>query len=377
MDSLIVLSDCIESFSRRNAQLRDEKESLSKSMNHFLSLMHKEALFHMMTDPDFDFRDENIVPSLPCIDKGCPFVLILLDPELQNGGQKPDPDLFRPVAGYGRHCYTFDIFPNNLCLMIWFADQETANLSYTGLCAAIKNLSKGRFYSSVSNILQNPEDIRDAYLSLKTELSRQKHERIDMPISLEIELINDLQVNHAAGIIDILGKAKAQYDPNAFLWLFLRIASEYDMDPSDIVNQYFKHAKNHSIEEQWDLVVRFAESLCQSIHRYKNTNMDKSIEVMRRYINENYCDPNLSVNQLADYLSVHRTLISKMLKSRLGMTFSDYILELRIKKAMSLLKETDISIQEIGKKVGYINYTTFKRAFIRYLGISPREYREQ
>lgn len=83
------------------------------------------------------------------------------------------------------------------------------------------------------------------------------------------------------------------------------------------------------------------------------------------------------MKQLSSHFSMHRTLISKILKEHLGVTFTDYLLDLRIKKSMELLKNTEMNINEVGEAVGYENYISFKRAFLRYQGISPREIRIQ
>ena len=47
-----------------------------------------------------------------------------------------------------------------------------------------------------------------------------------------------------------------------------------------------------------------------------------------------------------------------------------------MEKAKEYLRETEIPVAEVARKVGYENELSFKRAFVRYEGIKPREYRQ-
>ena len=157
--------------------------------------------------------------------------------------------------------------------------------------------------------------------------------------------------------------------------LLVRIASKYNINPEDAINQYHKCIKRRDENELWNVLDNFVGELCKAINDVKSVSMDETAEIIRKYIDEHYCDPNLCLKQLADHFSMHRTLISKILKEHLGMTFTEYLLELRMKKSMELLKNTEMNINEVGEAVGYENYVSFKRAFLRYQGISPREFR--
>ena len=86
-------------------------------------------------------------------------------------------------------------------------------------------------------------------------------------------------------------------------------------------------------------------------------------------------DPELCVNQIADHFGMHRTMITRLLKNHFGLSFTDYLLKLRIGKAQQMLRETDKSLSEIAELTGYGNYLTFKRAFIRYTGMLPKDFR--
>ncbi len=93
------------------------------------------------------------------------------------------------------------------------------------------------------------------------------------------------------------------------------------------------------------------------------------------YIRQHYCDPELSVAQLSDRFRLHRTLISKAVKCATGATFSELLQTLRLNRAVELLMHGDATLADIAQATGYASYLSFKRAFVRVYGVSPRDYR--
>lgn len=56
------------------------------------------------------------------------------------------------------------------------------------------------------------------------------------------------------------------------------------------------------------------------------------------------------------------------------MGFSDYLWKLRFEKACELLREGQLSIDEISLRVGYLHSSSFRRKFKQETGLSPTEY---
>ncbi len=83
--------------------------------------------------------------------------------------------------------------------------------------------------------------------------------------------------------------------------------------------------------------------------------------------------PRLPV--LARQLGMSETRLKSGFKSMNGTTVMQYTLNKRIEAARLLLKENRHSISEIGNIVGYEDHAAFSRAFRRYCGCSPREWR--
>ncbi len=376
-DPYYFITEYVETFSKLNKQLCIENENLNKSMNRFISLMRNEILFGMLTDPNYNFHDEYTSTSIPWINYGYPYILVLLEPKFQGEIELPTSSSFNLLSSSALHSCTFSILYNDLCILFWFKDMDLAKKQHSQIMAQLVQLSDGKYFFSISDVLQDPKSMGESYLMQKSKIADLRHAQFDLPLSIQIKLVNKLQQSKQHECLEILNELRLTNNPDAVMQLLGRIASKYSIDSVQTINQYYRCKKNNREKDQWEILISFTNELCKLINNVKQESINESAEIICRYIDENYSDPNLGVKQLADHFSMHRTLISKILKEHLGITFSDYLLDLRIKKSMELLKNTDMNITDIGKSVGYNHYVTFKRAFIRYYGVSPREFRIQ
>lgn len=80
-----------------------------------------------------------------------------------------------------------------------------------------------------------------------------------------------------------------------------------------------------------------------------------------------------TLGRLVNYDSVY---FSKLFKTELGMSYTDYLLYVRMLRAQTLLCETDLSIGDIAEQCGYTNFSYFSERFGRFCGMTPYEWRE-
>lgn len=90
-----------------------------------------------------------------------------------------------------------------------------------------------------------------------------------------------------------------------------------------------------------------------------------------------YADPDFSIALLADKCHVSIAYMSYLIKRELNQSFSEYLWELRMKKAKELLSSTDMPIDEISVWVGYLNSSSFRRKFKQETGLTPSQYRAE
>lgn len=105
----------------------------------------------------------------------------------------------------------------------------------------------------------------------------------------------------------------------------------------------------------------------------EDTNLVTAIE---KYIEKNFMDPSMGLNKISDEFQISESYFSHMFKEKTGVNFSTYLENIRMSEAARMIKETDISLNELYISVGYNNANTFRRAFKKIYGVTPSSMRE-
>lgn len=92
------------------------------------------------------------------------------------------------------------------------------------------------------------------------------------------------------------------------------------------------------------------------------------------YIRQN--KSSVTLESAAKDLGYHPNYLSKLIKQKMGKTFSEILLESKITEASFLLKNTDLPIEKIIKKVGFYDNSHFHRVFKKKYGVTPVAYRK-
>ena len=101
----------------------------------------------------------------------------------------------------------------------------------------------------------------------------------------------------------------------------------------------------------------------------------KLIAQAKRYIKEN-CTNDISLEEVAEHLYLSPVYFSKIFKQNTGENFIDYVVKLKINKAMEFLSDTKYKTYEISDMVGYKSTIYFSRLFKLHTGFTPSEYRK-
>lgn len=113
----------------------------------------------------------------------------------------------------------------------------------------------------------------------------------------------------------------------------------------------------------------------QSPGRSESIVPERMIDRVINDIREHYTE-DIQLTTLASKYSVSIARLSTDIKKKIGMTFSDYVTQLRIQRAKELLPDESMSISEIAEIVGYNDYFYFIKVFKKVQGISPSKYRK-
>lgn len=95
----------------------------------------------------------------------------------------------------------------------------------------------------------------------------------------------------------------------------------------------------------------------------------------KEYMQEHFAERDFSLMQTADALQVSSVYLSRMMKRELGMTFVQLLTEMRMQKAVHLLKTTSLPIHDIAEQTGYDTQHYFSTVFKKTIGVTPNQYR--
>jgi len=96
----------------------------------------------------------------------------------------------------------------------------------------------------------------------------------------------------------------------------------------------------------------------------------------KEFIDENYCDDQLSVAMIGKKMGAQSAYLSKLFKEAYGISMLDYIGSVRVQHAKRLLREKNLSVEETAAKVGFIDSNAFIRIFKKFENITPGKYKK-
>lgn len=100
-----------------------------------------------------------------------------------------------------------------------------------------------------------------------------------------------------------------------------------------------------------------------------------SLSRVRKFVTENYTEP-LSLDDAARVAAMEKTYFSKYFSKKVGLSYCEWVRQLRIQKAIELMKAGDHSITEIAFSVGFGSLRAFQRAFQKCVNQTPREFKK-
>ncbi|WP_100334002.1 response regulator transcription factor [Bacillus alkalisoli] len=125
------------------------------------------------------------------------------------------------------------------------------------------------------------------------------------------------------------------------------------------------------------------EALERAVEKWKETNKTskdeltnskKSLSKVAQYICEHY-EEDLTLQHIADKFYLSREHLSRKFKQEYGQTITDYLTEIRIKKAKELLLQPNYKIYEVAYLVGYQDEKYFSKVFKRVVHVTPNDFR--
>lgn len=114
----------------------------------------------------------------------------------------------------------------------------------------------------------------------------------------------------------------------------------------------------------------------EELHDLISEKRDNFADEICKYIDNNYSDLNLNLNNIALHFDFTPAYLSKRFKSERGVSVVEYLYDIRIGHATALLSESDLRIADIASIVGFQDSNAFIRIFKKEKGITPGKYKE-
>ena len=131
-----------------------------------------------------------------------------------------------------------------------------------------------------------------------------------------------------------------------------------------------------TIDEMKSEFYNMFSNVFSSLDQKKNSKYGLLINQAVDIINEDYTDENLCLNSLSVKLSLSPGYLSKLFRTYTMKSVGDYINQIRVEKALKLLEESDLSINEVATRVGFPCSNYFYPVFKKITSKTPTEYRQ-
>lgn len=272
----------------------------------------------------------------------------------------------------------------------------------------IRAVSQGQLlHVGASRTYSDPSKIRMAYLEARQacnagiynpqplhyvtieELEKPKEVVSEPFLALRDPMIHELQILNITGIMECLHKLfcilQRQQATADLILHICRQAEETARQELQEFEAVYRKDTDRRLEEQVEECMAFSEieqlftgCFSSALNEIRTQRLEMSgtaVETVKRWVSANY-NQHADLNTLAGMVFLTPTYLSKLFKQETGLTLTDYIIEIRIRKAKQLLKNApDLKVHEIGAEVGYPDPAYFNKLFKKVVGVTPNEYK--
>jgi two-component system response regulator YesN len=272
--------------------------------------------------------------------------------------QKQHKELLR----YTKHKFYIDIFENKL-------DDYQSKIDYI---TPFENLKDSVFVLSEMKITNYSSYISNAWQYTHDGLISAINNLVQMCDSQNA--LEHYLIKQEEDTLLYLSSCDANYDP---IKLEQQIRSFYD----ELIQHCHSILKVYLTIRQVSKYYGLNELLQMHTNETKTNNIGNSSEdhiilIAKEYIEKNF-EKDLTLSEVSNVVMLNPDYFSRFFKQKTGQNFVDYLANVRIKKAIGLLKAGNHKIYEISNMVGYRSSKYFAKIFRQTTGCSPKEYRRK
>lgn len=165
-----------------------------------------------------------------------------------------------------------------------------------------------------------------------------------------------------------------------YFWNQLVAKINFIWDQSTLIEECqittIEHLKNHFTDITH--MIQFIQKMVIDLNQFSNSKTTHStplIDQVMIYIELHFSE-SIQLMDLANLFYINFSYLSTLIKKETGMTFTTYLTDLRMQKAIELYKNKNLSTEEIARLTGYKDYYYFNKVFKKYHGLTPYQYRQ-
>lgn len=146
-----------------------------------------------------------------------------------------------------------------------------------------------------------------------------------------------------------------------------------------LLNNIFRDAACKKIQDGYQsagLAYQFLMELCRAAHKPCEADYTDRIRSAVSGMKDNAGTIG-GIEEIANRLGISQHHFIRQFTKTMGVSPGKYLSKIRMEKAVDLLIHTDLPLESIAASVGYSNANYFGKAFQRYLGMSPGEFRRE
>ncbi len=134
--------------------------------------------------------------------------------------------------------------------------------------------------------------------------------------------------------------------------------------------------KLDSVDAMKNELTDITVSLCREVKLSRSGKDEFISNRVKAYVEENFADRKLDVSTISDFLGLSPSYATKLFKQETGEVLSYYINRVRVSKARELLILDMYRVEQVAHMVGYLDSRALSRAFKRFYGVTPSQYKE-
>lgn len=244
-----------------------------------------------------------------------------------------------------------------------------------------------RAYRMAIRLLRQNEGQPDRFL-LAWQTTKPEH-MISAGQSLTADaqrLAQMIQDGDESGISSLMGTWKAQYAVIpyylshmywcALLQMLLPLLPSFSKDNLRSIHEHIRaFVEAPLLSDDFKEIQALFLSMCRLPQAQTIVKAADIAPRVKAYIEENYRSSELNINQIAEFINLTPSYASMLYKKQAGESMLDRINRVRLTHAKRLLLQTSMGLEEVAEQTGYYNSSTFLRAFKKYEGVTPGQFR--